>query len=83
MLGWKGIIVEDYPSEIWNKWPHVQCQELNSGRLAMMAIVGLVSQDLVTGDYCAVGKELTPIDYSYWEALPQMGTAVEASSFSL
>ena len=57
MLGWKGIIDEGYPSEIWNGWKRVQCQELNNSRLAMVAITGLVAQDVVTGDYVAgVGK---------------------------
>ncbi|CAE6968750.1 FCPF [Symbiodinium sp. CCMP2592] len=53
VLGWKGIIDEDYPSEIWNGWKRVQCQELNNSRLAMVAITGLVAQDVVTGDYVA------------------------------
>ncbi|CAE7484748.1 FCPE, partial [Symbiodinium sp. CCMP2456] len=44
VLGWKGIIDEDYPSEIWNGWKRVQCQEVNNGRLAMMAITGLIAQ---------------------------------------
>jgi len=57
VLGWKGIIDEDYPSEIWNGWKRVQCQELNNGRLAMIAITGLIAQDVVTGDYFeGVGK---------------------------
>jgi len=57
VLGWKGIIDEDYPSEIWNGWKRVQCQELNNGRLAMVAITGLIAQDVVTGDYFeGIGK---------------------------
>ncbi|CAE7798619.1 FCPF [Symbiodinium sp. CCMP2592] len=78
VLGWKGIIDEDYPSEIWNGWKRVQCQELNNSRLAMVAITGLVAQDVVTGDYVAgVGKLCggaevcnQPIDYSPWQNLP-------------
>eukprot|EP00439_Symbiodinium_sp_Y106_P055029 s505_g7.t1 len=77
VLGWKGIIDEDYPSEIWNGWKRVQCQELNNSRLAMVAITGLVAQDVVTGDYVAgVGKLCggaavcnQPIDYSPWQNL--------------
>eukprot|EP00439_Symbiodinium_sp_Y106_P061544 s2815_g9.t1 len=51
VLGWKGIIDENYDSKIWNRWQDVQCQELNNGRLAMIAITGLVAQDVVTGEY--------------------------------
>ncbi|CAE7459272.1 FCPF [Symbiodinium natans] len=59
VLGWKagsvfrGIIIEDYPSKIWNRWDSVKVQELNNGRLAMIAITGLVAQDVVTGEYAA------------------------------
>ncbi|CAE7338050.1 FCPF [Symbiodinium sp. CCMP2592] len=43
-LGWKGIIDEGYPSEVWNGWKRVQCQELNHSRLAMVVVTGLVAQ---------------------------------------
>mmetsp|Transcript_54655 Transcript_54655/g.122257 ORF Transcript_54655/g.122257 Transcript_54655/m.122257 type:complete len:341 (+) Transcript_54655:1-1023(+) len=85
VLGWQEIIVEDYPSQYWNLYKEVQCQELNNSRLAMVAIVGLVAQDLATGDYVAgVGqfcfggcKELTTISYEAWE---NVGPAFERGS---
>jgi len=85
VLGWQEIIVEDYPSQYWNLYKDVQCQELNNSRLAMVAIVGLVAQDLATGDYVAgVGqfcfggcKELTTISYEAWE---NVGPAFERGS---
>ena len=85
VLGWKGIIVEDYPSEIWNGWKRVQRQELNNGRLAMIGITGLVAQDVVTGEYAAgvgqlcggadICKPLTDVavadfDFTPWQQLP-------------
>ncbi|CAE7743294.1 FCPE, partial [Symbiodinium pilosum] len=80
VLGWKGIIVEDYDSKIWNRWQDVQCQELNNGRLAMIAITGLVAQDVVTGDYVAgvgqlcggaeICQEATKINFDAWELPP-------------
>jgi hypothetical protein len=47
LLGWTDVIAdEDYPS-----WKESQLQELNNGRLAMMAIVGLIVQDSLFGEY--------------------------------
>jgi len=49
ILGWTPVIAdEDEPD-----WKEAQLRELNNGRLAMMGIIGLISQDLVTGDYVA------------------------------
>jgi len=80
VLGWKGIIDENYDSKIWNRWQDVQCQELNNGRLAMIAITGLVAQDVVTGEYfegigqlcfgAQVCKDATQISYEAWEVPP-------------
>eukprot|EP00933_Yihiella_yeosuensis_P071031 TRINITY_DN7921_c0_g1_i11.p1 TRINITY_DN7921_c0_g1~~TRINITY_DN7921_c0_g1_i11.p1 ORF type:complete len:503 (+),score=111.55 TRINITY_DN7921_c0_g1_i11:67-1509(+) len=47
LLGWHSVIAdEEYP-----EWKKVQMQELNNGRLAMVAIVGLIAQDLYLGEY--------------------------------
>eukprot|EP00408_Alexandrium_pacificum_P011257 CAMPEP_0171233634 /NCGR_PEP_ID=MMETSP0790-20130122/41021_1 /TAXON_ID=2925 /ORGANISM="Alexandrium catenella, Strain OF101" /LENGTH=111 /DNA_ID=CAMNT_0011699899 /DNA_START=19 /DNA_END=354 /DNA_ORIENTATION=- len=48
VLGWSSVVYEDEPD-----WKDSQLQELNNGRLAMMGFIGLVSQDLLTGDYVA------------------------------
>jgi hypothetical protein len=49
ILGWTDVIAdENYPD-----WKKAQLQELNNGRLAMIAIVGLIAQDAFTGDYVA------------------------------
>jgi hypothetical protein len=49
ILGWTDVIAdENYPD-----WKKAQLQELNNGRLAMIAIVGLIFQDAYTGDYVA------------------------------
>lgn len=63
LLGWTPVIGdENAPS-----WKESQLKELNNGRLAMIGFVGLVAQDLYTGDYFggiskpyfgnAIGKE--------------------------
>mmetsp|Transcript_4352 Transcript_4352/g.6681 ORF Transcript_4352/g.6681 Transcript_4352/m.6681 type:complete len:237 (-) Transcript_4352:99-809(-) len=48
ILGWDPVLYDDEPD-----WKENQLKELNNGRLAMMGIVGLISQDLLTGDYFA------------------------------
>ncbi|CAE7697327.1 FCPB [Symbiodinium pilosum] len=92
VLGWKGIIVEDYPSEIWNGWKRVQCQELNNSRLAMVAITGLIAQDVVTGDYVAgVGKlcggldvcQVPAVQPEMWEFPPLDDAVLNAPAWKL
>eukprot|EP00929_Paragymnodinium_shiwhaense_P123106 TRINITY_DN965_c0_g2_i2.p1 TRINITY_DN965_c0_g2~~TRINITY_DN965_c0_g2_i2.p1 ORF type:complete len:296 (-),score=91.86 TRINITY_DN965_c0_g2_i2:184-1071(-) len=47
VLGWNSIIYdEDEP-----QWKQRQLQEINNGRLAMVAILGLIAQDAATGQY--------------------------------
>merc|ERR1719222_187919 len=47
VLGWSPIIAdEDEPL-----WKETQLRELNNGRLAMFGILGLIGQDLYTGEY--------------------------------
>jgi len=48
ILGWTPVIYDEEPD-----WKETQLKELNNGRLAMMGFIGLVSQDLLTGDYAA------------------------------
>ncbi|CAK9085251.1 Fucoxanthin-chlorophyll a-c binding protein E [Durusdinium trenchii] len=43
ILGWSDILVEDEKS-IWNQFRKAELQELNNSRLAMMGIVGLITQ---------------------------------------
>jgi len=48
ILGWSAVLVPDdkqFPS-----WKNLELQEINNGRLAMVAFIGLVAQDLVTGE---------------------------------
>mmetsp|Transcript_22989 Transcript_22989/g.63842 ORF Transcript_22989/g.63842 Transcript_22989/m.63842 type:complete len:336 (-) Transcript_22989:91-1098(-) len=47
ILGWTPVIADEDAPE----WKDSQMKELNNGRLAMVGFIGLVSQDLVTGDY--------------------------------
>eukprot|EP00418_Pyrodinium_bahamense_P018098 CAMPEP_0179124554 /NCGR_PEP_ID=MMETSP0796-20121207/58866_1 /TAXON_ID=73915 /ORGANISM="Pyrodinium bahamense, Strain pbaha01" /LENGTH=98 /DNA_ID=CAMNT_0020823221 /DNA_START=17 /DNA_END=313 /DNA_ORIENTATION=- len=49
ILGWTSVIADEGDPE----WKDSQLKELNNGRLAMMGIIGLISQDLLTGDYFA------------------------------
>mmetsp|Transcript_43570 Transcript_43570/g.87850 ORF Transcript_43570/g.87850 Transcript_43570/m.87850 type:complete len:268 (-) Transcript_43570:172-975(-) len=48
ILGWTPVLYDDTPD-----WKETQLKELNNGRLAMMGIIGLISQDMLTGDYFA------------------------------
>jgi len=49
LLGWTPVIGdEEYPP-----WKETQLKELNNGRLAMVGIIGLIAQDLYTGEYFA------------------------------
>merc|ERR1711879_870490 len=45
ILGWQPIIVET------QKFRTHQLREINNGRLAMFGILGLIGQDLATGEY--------------------------------
>lgn len=49
ILGWSDVIAdENFPD-----WKKEQLKELNNGRLAMVGILGLIGQDMATGDYQA------------------------------
>jgi len=53
VLGWSPVIADEEAPD----WKEAQLRELNNGRLAMVGFIGLVSQDLYTGDYFAgIGK---------------------------
>merc|ERR1719208_514172 len=47
ILGWSDVIAD----ENWPDWKKSQLQELNNGRLAMFGILGLIGNDMATGDY--------------------------------
>jgi len=49
ILGWTPVIA----FEDGQDWKDSQLKELNNGRLAMIGIVGLIAQDLTTGQYFA------------------------------
>jgi len=48
ILGWDPITYDDVQD-----WKDAQLREINNGRLAMVGIIGLISQDALTGDYFA------------------------------
>jgi len=53
VLGWSAIVetgTEEQPF-LGEPWKERQLFELNNGRLAMFAILGLIAQDAYTGDY--------------------------------
>jgi len=68
VFGWTDIIAdEEYP-----EWKKAQLQELNNGRLAMIAFLGLITQDVLFGDYGAGAREMCGgasicADYQNWE----------------
>jgi light-harvesting complex I chlorophyll a/b binding protein 1 len=67
VFGWSEIIA--YPDD--PKWKERQLQELNNGRLAMVAFIGLVAQTLVTGDYGVSGfGEITFANGAPWPESP-------------
>eukprot|EP00929_Paragymnodinium_shiwhaense_P123108 TRINITY_DN965_c0_g5_i1.p1 TRINITY_DN965_c0_g5~~TRINITY_DN965_c0_g5_i1.p1 ORF type:complete len:296 (-),score=73.24 TRINITY_DN965_c0_g5_i1:160-1047(-) len=47
VLGWNSIIYDEEEPQ----WKERQLQEINNGRLAMVAILGLIAQDAATGQY--------------------------------
>eukprot|EP00929_Paragymnodinium_shiwhaense_P123109 TRINITY_DN965_c0_g6_i1.p2 TRINITY_DN965_c0_g6~~TRINITY_DN965_c0_g6_i1.p2 ORF type:complete len:317 (-),score=84.97 TRINITY_DN965_c0_g6_i1:163-1056(-) len=47
VLGWNSIIYDEEEPQ----WKERQLQEINNGRLAMVAILGLIAQDAATGTY--------------------------------
>lgn len=67
ILGWSDIIIEAEKS-IWNQFRKAELQEVNNGRLAMLAITGLIAQDLLLGEYGKTFVELPwPQDMGVYE----------------
>jgi len=71
VLGWAPLIADEEDAN----WKKVQLQELNNGRLSMMGILGLIAQDVYTGDYFAgISKQC----FGYCEgAIPWNGALPE------
>ncbi|CAK8991028.1 unnamed protein product [Durusdinium trenchii] len=78
ILGWSDILLEDEKS-IWNQFRKAELQELNNGRLAMMAIVGLITQDVLFGDY---GQKFAALNWDKNFFPPDQGIYEPFATFS-
>ncbi|CAK8995608.1 unnamed protein product [Durusdinium trenchii] len=78
ILGWSDILIEDEKS-IWNQFRKAELQELNNGRLAMMAIVGLITQDVLFGEY---GQRFAQLSWDKNFFPPDQGVYEPFATFS-
>jgi len=62
LLGWTDVIADENDPY----WRDVQLKEINNGRLAMFGIIGLIAQDMATGNYAPAGRNVV-FDTDQWD----------------
>jgi len=72
VIGMSDVLEEDTDENPMAEYNMIQMQELNNGRLAMVAITGLIFQTMMTGDYGGKLDIVNPVFTSWDAAVPEV-----------
>ncbi|KAL9139544.1 Light-harvesting complex-like [Amphidinium carterae] len=72
VIGMSDVLEEDTDENPMAEYNMIQMQDLNNGRLAMVAITGLIFQTMMTGDYGGKLDIVNPVFTSWDAAVPEV-----------